>query len=59
MSEKVRTLAEVRKEKWLKQVEQARALGEVATSSIDEALAENAQVIQFPDRKPEIPDGAA
>lgn len=59
MSEKVRSLADVRKEKWLKQVEHARALGEIATTSIDEVLAENAQVIQFPDRKPEIPDGAA
>jgi hypothetical protein len=50
MSERPRTLEQARKERWLRQVAEARALGETALSSIDDVLAENAQVIQFPER---------
>lgn len=58
MEKKVRSLADVRKEKWLEQVRRARELGQTALTNIDEALEQNAEVIEFP-KKPEDPGDPA
>jgi hypothetical protein len=50
MERKVRTLAEVRKERFDRIAADAKALGNTALSAIDEVLEQNAQVIQFPER---------
>lgn len=50
MSEKPKTADQVRKERWFRQASEIKALGDLALREIDEALAGNAEVIQFPER---------
>lgn len=56
MSEKPRTQDQVRKEQYFRRVTEIKALGELALQEIDEALAGNAMVIQFPERPDPEPD---
>jgi len=57
MSEKPRTQEEVRKEKYWHRVKEIKALGDLALQEIDEALAGNALIVDFPERPdPNPPD---
>lgn len=56
--QKPRTLEQARKERWLRQVNEARELGRLATQEIDEALCNNVIYLDFaqPQEPTEPPD---